>query len=278
MEPTVAKGITERDRQVLDALAEAQEQHPEITDLLSFHRRLFEVQLAAKARWKAEMEVKDDQALVQQLIAGVPLLLFDQLNLERVSFGQLAEEIAQVLVQHDPDLVTQEETLAEADWIALARRSFEDNSALSADENPSSELVNLAAGYALMPYLQRAAEAIMPHVKQQHWIERYCPVCGGRPEFAFLTEDIGARHLLCSRCGSQWLYKRLECPFCGNPDPTKLAYYPSEDEMYRLYTCQVCKRYLKAIDLRKAKRKVHLSIEPLLTVAMDVAAQQEGYE
>ena len=270
--------IDEKDQQTLEALAEAQEQYPELADILSFHRRLLDVQLAAKVQVSAEMEVKDDKGLVEQLIAGVPLLSFDQLNLEPVSFGKLAQEIAQVLIQHYPDLATQEDALAEADWLALARRSFEDNSVLTASGEPSSRLVDLAAGYALMPYLQRAAEAIMPHVKQQHWIERHCPVCGGRPEFAVLTEDTGARHLLCSRCGSQWLYKRLECPFCGNQDHTKLVYYPSEDEMHRLYTCQVCKRYLKAVDLRKARRKVHLPIESLLTVGMDVAARQEGYE
>ncbi len=270
--------INEKDQQTLDALAEAQEQYPELADILSFHRHLFEVQLAAKSQVVADMEVKDDEGLVEQLIAGVPLLSFDQLDLESFDFGKVAEEIAQVLIQHYPDLAEQEEALAEADWLALARRNFEANSALSEGEESSSQLVDLAAGYALMPFLQRAAEVIMPHIKQEHWIERYCPVCGGQPEFAVLTEEAGARHLLCSRCGSLWLYKRLECPFCGNQDHTKLAYYPSEDEMYRLYTCQVCKRYLKAVDLRKARRKVHLPVEPLLTVAMDVAAQQEGYE
>ena len=140
------------------------------------------------------------------------------------------------------------------------------------------ELAERAIDLALQPYLEWTAKQVMPHVEQESWKRGYCPACGGAPDFAVLVEETGARHLLCSRCRSQWLYKRLQCPFCNNTDHTKLLYYPSEDEVYRLYVCQVCKHYLKAIDLRKATHRVVLAVEPLLTVAMDLAAQEQGYK
>jgi len=114
-------------------------------------------------------------------------------------------------------------------------------------------------------------------VDQQRWRRGYCPVCGGAPDFATLEAEAGARHLLCSRCNSQWLYHRLGCPFCETTDHTKLVYYPSEDGVYRLYACQECQRYLKTIDLRQVGRTALLPVERLTTVAMDAAARQEGY-
>jgi FdhE protein len=172
--------------------------------------------------------------------------------------------------------------LEKVDWLSLAEKRFEQGIADGSEEKTPEEtdmgLVKMAVDLALQPHLEWAAEQVMPHVDQESWKRGYCPACGGAPDFAVLIEETGARHLLCSRCRSQWLYKRLACPFCNNTDHTKLLYYPSEDEVYRLYVCQACKHYLKAIDLRKATHKVVLAVEPLLTVAMDLAAQEQGYK
>jgi formate dehydrogenase maturation protein FdhE len=60
-------------------------------------------------------------------------------------------------------------------------------------------------------------------------------------------------------------------------EPTSLSYYPSEDEKYRLYVCQNCQRYLKTIDMRKTLGQVLFPVERIITVGLDVAAQEEGY-
>ena len=130
---------------------------------------------------------------------------------------------------------------------------------------------------ALKPYLEWAAEQVLPYVDQQCWRRGCCPVCGGAPDFAMLDAEVGTRYLLCSRCNSQWLYHRLGCPFCETTDHTKLLYYPSEDGVYRLYVCRACRRYLKTIDLRQVGRVVLLPVERVTTVAMDAAAQEKGY-
>jgi FdhE protein len=97
------------------------------------------------------------------------------------------------------------------------------------------------------------------------------------PGFAFLGEGEGTRYLLCSRCSSQWPYRRVGCPFCGTRDHTKLSYYLSEDEVYRLYVCKACRRYLKVLDLRQAGRQVLFPVERIRTAGMDLAARQAGY-
>ena len=55
------------------------------------------------------------------------------------------------------------------------------------------------------------------------------------------------------------------------------TYFASEDDLYRLYTCQNCKPYLKAIDLRHTESKVLLPLERVLTVDMDRQGQEQGY-
>jgi FdhE protein len=276
-----AKGEEERARQVMEALAEARTQNPELADFYEFHQKVFRLQREAKAQIAATLEMLDQEVLRARVRQGLPQLSFAQLPLEAEGFSRLATEIAQALVQYDPKLAAGTDGLEEVDWLSLAGRRFEQGMVNEGEEDPEEAemgLVETSVDLALQPYLEWAAEQVMPHIHQEPWKRGYCPVCGGRPDFALLEGEAGARHLLCSRCRSQWLYKRLQCPFCNNTDHTKLLYYPSEDEVYRLYICQVCKHYLKAIDLRQATHKVVLAVEPLLTIAMDLAAQEQGYK
>jgi FdhE protein len=282
MKAVTAKGEEERTRQVMEALEKARTQNPELADFYEFHQRVFRLQHEAKAQIAATLEMLDQKILRARVRQGLPQLSFAQLPLEAEGFSRLATEIAKALGQYDPELATGTDGLEGIDWLSLAGRRFEQGMANEGEEEAPKEtkvgLAETAADLALQPYLEWAAEQVMPHVDQESWKRGYCPVCGGAPDFAVLVEETGARYLLCSRCRSQWLYKRLQCPFCDNTDHTKLLYYPSEDEVYRLYVCQVCKHYLKAIDLRKATHKVVLAVEPLLTVAMDLAAREQGYK
>jgi FdhE protein len=282
MKTVTAKGEEERARQAMDALEKARTQNPELADFYEFHQRVLRLQHKAKAQIAATLEMLDQKVLRARVRQGLPQLSFAQLPLEAEGFSRLATEITQALGQYDPELAAGTDGLEEIDWLSLAGGRFEQGMANEGEEEALEEtkmgLAETAADLALQPYLEWAAEQVMPHVDQESWKRGYCPVCGGAPDFAVLVEETGARYLLCSRCRSQWLYKRLQCPFCDNTDHTKLLYYPSEDEVYRLYVCQVCKHYLKAIDLRKATHRVVLTVEPLLTVAMDLAAREQGYK
>ncbi|MBI4304165.1 MAG: formate dehydrogenase accessory protein FdhE [Chloroflexi bacterium] len=129
---------------------------------------------------------------------------------------------------------------------------------------------------ALKPLLARHREAVLGLIIQDQWRCGYCPVCGGNPDFAYLDKE-GARWLLCSRCDTEWLFQRLECPYCGNQHSSTLAYFTDDDGLYRLYVCDQCQHYLKAIDLRRANYEVLLPLERLLTMDIDVQARHENY-
>lgn len=276
--------MSEQDLRVLEALEAAREEHEELADLLDFYRDLYEVQFQAKAALP-EPEVRDGVAMRWRLEGGIPQLTFGQLGLEPVSFAALVAKVSDVLLCHNPtwESVFEERTPEELE--ALAQKVFETWDTLTspgfdaeADEDADSLLgdpMALAAGFAMAPYLQRAAEVILPQLDLTLWAQGHCPTCGGRPNFAVFEEETGARRLMCSRCNSLWNYPRVGCPFCGSRD--KQMYYPSEDGFYRLYVCPDCRQYLKTADLRDMFRDVYLVVERLLTVGMDLAARQEGY-
>ena len=49
------------------------------------------------------------------------------------------------------------------------------------------------------------------------------------------------------------------------------------DGRYRLYACDVCRRYLKAYDVRQGGRPLMLSVDSVATLPLDAAAVSRGY-
>lgn len=281
--------INERDQAILKGLDKAALEDPVLSAYYELHRTLLHTLAEARTGMSATLEMVDGEALQARLLQGLPLLSFGQVPLEAERFAELVSTVAGVLRESNPDLGGETVPDSPAECLTLARQRFAAGQAGAeqagegqarpgrGEEQSGASLAEVVVDLALKPYLQWAAEQVLPHIDQERWKRGYCPVCGGAPDFACLEENAGARHLVCSRCSSQWLYHRLECPFCGTDDHTKLFYYTSEDEAYRLYVCQACRRYLKVVDLRRVGRQVLLPVERITTVAMDVAARQEGY-
>lgn len=272
--------IDNQTQSILQALEEvAAKGSPDLSAFYECHRGLFQLLGQARSEVSATLEMVDGEALQARLLQGLPLLSFDQLPMEAERFAELVAGVAQVLSTYDSTLAGQAVPDSPAECLALARRRFEEGqgSGEQGKDQGEATLAQMSVDQALRPYLAWAAEQVLPCVDQEHWKRGHCPVCGGAPDFATLDAETGARHLLCSRCDSQWRYRRLGCPFCDVADYARFVYYPGKDGVYRLYVCRECRRYLKTIDLRETARTVLLPVERVITVGMDVAARQEGY-
>jgi FdhE protein len=108
---------------------------------------------------------------------------------------------------------------------------------------------------------------------------RACPTCGEKPVAAVLRpEGDGAkRFLLCSLCFTEWEFRRLLCPNCGEEDKDKLPVYTAEEFPHiRVEACDTCKVYLKSIDLTKNGLAVP-EVDELASVVLDVWATSHGY-
>jgi FdhE protein len=109
-----------------------------------------------------------------------------------------------------------------------------------------------------------------------------CPFCGALPWMATRRMQQGSdgalRNLCCSLCGGEWPFARIRCPSCGEDDPEKLPFFHDEARPEaRIEACETCKRYVKSIDLSVDARPIP-EIDDLLTVSLDLWAQEQGYE
>lgn len=264
---------------ILAELRKRRDERPELAPMIEPHYEL----LAARAKIGAppvHLNISEGQA-EESLREGVPLLRRVGFELDPERCPSLLGEICQIAAHYRPELANEfvqiKTMLVEepSQLRTLVASYLHENRAQSPDLNP--ELLTFVLNNALQPFLGAYAEALRPLVKEDLWRRGGCPVCDGEPDFAYLTRESGGLGLLCSRCDTQWLYKRLECPFCGNTKRESLAYYPSEDNRYRLYVCDECKRYLKAIDLREIVETPLLPVERIVTIDMDLAARENGY-
>ena len=129
---------------------------------------------------------------------------------------------------------------------------------------------------AIRPFLARCAEALMPRAELQAWTHGHCPVCGWEPDFAAILPN-AERRLICGRCVAQWSGGALTCPFCANDDRALITSFATRDGRYRVYACDVCRRYLKAYDARHSQRAVMVAVDTIATLPLDAAAMQRGY-
>jgi len=106
-----------------------------------------------------------------------------------------------------------------------------------------------------------------------------CPVCGAKPQVAVLRPegDGGKRFLVCSFCLTEWEFRRILCPLCGEVDYQKLPRYSAEDlAAVRVEACDTCKYYLKSVDMTVDGHAVPV-VDEVATAPLDVWAIQHGY-
>jgi len=126
---------------------------------------------------------------------------------------------------------------------------------------------------------QADAEERAHNAKIAVGVQPLCPFCGEKPVAAVLRpEGDGAkRFLLCSLCFTEWEFRRLLCPNCGDEDKEKLPVYTAEEFPHvRVEACDTCKVYLKAVDLTKNGLAVP-EVDELASVVLDIWAGEHGY-
>lgn len=146
-----------------------------------------------------------------------------------------------------------------------------------AKSKSNSELENLFAWSFLQPY----AEYLADHTAHPpiHATPSICPLCSSKPLLGVLRPegDGGKRSLICSLCATEWNYRRLVCPGCGEEDVHKLAVYSAaEIPSVRVEACDTCREYIKTVDMTKDGNAVPL-VDELATLPLNLWAQEHSY-
>jgi FdhE protein len=141
------------------------------------------------------------------------------------------------------------------------------------------ERLQEAQRFFALALLQPLAESLSQQCHLGEHSGNRCPVCDGLPLLAVLRpEGDGAkRSLQCSLCLTEWLYRRVLCPWCGETDKDKLPRYTVEECGYvRVEACDTCKKYLKSVDLTLEGRAVPM-VDEVALAALDVWAVEQGF-
>ena len=139
-----------------------------------------------------------------------------------------------------------------------------------------SDVLDQVFTVAMRPFLSRCAELLQQQPELSIWSHSHCALCGGEPDLSVIT-PAAERHLICGRCTLRWKFEPLTCPYCLNRDRSQITSFATPDGQYRVYGCDVCRRYLKAYDARRAPRPVMPVVDNVATLPLDAAAMQRGY-
>ncbi len=147
----------------------------------------------------------------------------------------------------------------------------------SDSELACSEPEALLAWIFLQPY----AECLADHGEHHPGNDAIalCPFCGGKPLAGVLRPegDGGKRFLICALCSTEWAFRRILCPACGEEAVEKLAVYTANDFGYvRVEGCDSCQHYIKTVDLTKNGLAVPV-VDELATIPLNLWAQEHGY-
>jgi hypothetical protein len=214
---------------------------------------------------------------------GCPVLRFEHLPISWVDFRWLFREITALLRRSDS---LEESDRREADDLVRAPERLEAvvrgwfdtaaNPGAETHAEPVPDMIQQIVLLACRPFLIRCAEAYGGRLDHARWRRGTCPLCGAEPDFALVT-SAGERLLICSRCTARWSFPMQACPFCTNADGNRLSSFASRDGLYRVEACDVCRRYVKTFDGRRATRAILPLVDSIATLPLDAAAQQRGY-
>jgi formate dehydrogenase maturation protein FdhE len=256
-------------------------EQPDLASAVDLQIELLQLQRRVQSRVSLPSIRLDTDYLNSQL-ASPPVLHFEHLPIEWGDLRFLLRATASAMRSHealdDADFRRVEALCRDAARLPVALRSWYESA-----QSSSAPIHDDAAGLepvllqAMRPFLTRSADAIMAKTDLAGWIHGTCPLCAGEPDFAVIT-PAADRVLICGRCSARWRFHQLTCPFCLNADRGRITSFASRDGQYRLYACDVCQRYLKAFDARRASRPLMPAVDGVATLPLDAAAMQRGYK
>jgi FdhE protein len=138
-----------------------------------------------------------------------------------------------------------------------------------------------AQGLLALAFLQPYAELLRSRagLRPASTARALCPFCSRKPGVGVLRQmgDGGARSMVCSFCLAEWEFRRIVCPGCGEENDKSLPVFTaSEFDYIRVECCDVCKTYIKSVNLTKNGRAEPL-VDELASAPLDLWAREHGY-
>jgi len=263
--------------------------HPELAAAVDMHLELLELQRRIQGRVPLPMLDLSADTLRRHQLEARPLLRFEDIPLDLTDLRLMVRQTADVLRRfgalEQPDYDKAQTLGRDMQLLAAVGRWYRGAAerqlavagvAAAAHDLGDDTALGQVIALAMRPFLSRCAEVLQQRAELANWAHTHCALCGGEPDFAVITPS-AERHLICGRCSLRWKFEPLTCPYCRNTDRTRITSFATTDGQYRVYACDVCQRYLKAYDGRRASRPVMPMVDSVATLPLDAAAMQRGY-
>ena len=259
-------------------LRRLKEEQPDLAAAADLQIELLQLQRRVQTRVPLP-SIKLEADHLNGLLAQGSILKFDHLQLDWSDIRFLIRATANAMRTHEAldesDCRRAEVLSRDPDRLQMVVRAWYES------VRPDSPGLGAEAGLesvvqqSMRPFLTKAAEAVMARSDFGGWSHGRCPLCGGEPDLAVIT-PAADRLLICGRCAARWRFEQLTCPFCLNSERSRITSFASRDGRYRIYACDVCERYLKAYDARRASRPVMPPVDLVATLPLDAAPMQRG--
>ncbi|HEV3040889.1 MAG TPA: formate dehydrogenase accessory protein FdhE [Candidatus Angelobacter sp.] len=237
------------DRRIARA-GELAQKHASVSQLLRFYQELARFQKSV-----CEALAKSEDHSVNGLLSHVPGLLAVVRQAGSAVLQQTAQELAD---------------LSHEEWLEL----------LSGGWQPERQELSPECAFFVHALLQPQAEYLAGRtISHTESSPPLCPFCNSKPQVGVLRpEGDGAkRSLICSLCSTEWNFRRVVCPSCGEENKDLLpVFIASEFDYVRVEACDTCRTYIKSIDLSKNGHAVPV-VDELASVSLNLWAQENKY-
>jgi FdhE protein len=254
-------------------------QHPFAAEILGFYIQV--------ARFQESLHQRLERSIAsERSSAGVPpAVLQEQDGASRQLTGQRDAGATKTLLASFPSFLSlvEEKGPARLAQVAHHLRASDPNSWPDLFTECFTHIVSPTdpQEFLVLAFLQPAAEfaRAQAHLQLEGYTHPLCPFCNRKPAVAILRQqgDGGRRSLLCGFCLTEWEFRRIVCPGCGQEDHAKLPVYTAESFPYiRVECCDTCQTYIKSIDLTK-NGLADPVVDELASVPLNLWAQEHGY-
>ena len=244
------------------------EKHPFAGEILRFYKDVASLQ--------RDLYFSFEKIFGESFNACGNALLDPDLNLDPVlpKFGEFLSRI--LAIAPGPILTSANDLQSQgrARWRDLLTSSWRSSPDF---QPPAGDGDALLASMFLQPLAELAADRSTKQPRSE--ILAICPLCNGRPLVGVLRpESDGAkRFLICARCATEWAFRRIVCPACGEEAVEKLAIYTADQFQHvRVEACDTCRYYIKTVDLTKNGHAVPV-VDELATIPLNLWAQEHEY-
>ena len=285
-----ARGTRPESREASE-LRTIRSQQPQLASAVDLHLEILGVQRRVQGRVTLPHLEITSESMLRHQASATPILRFEDIPLDLSDLRLVVRQTTDVLRRYgalEEDDYRRIQSLGrDMQLVEVTGQWFRSGFAKqvagvgipasnSFAELDGADVIDQVLTVSMRPFLSRCAEVLQQRSELSLWTHAHCALCGGQPDLSVITPS-AERHLICGRCELRWKWESLACPYCRNSERSKITSFATSNGQYRVYACDVCRRYLKAYDGRRASRPVMPIVDAVATLPLDAAAIQRGY-